>query len=215
MHRISSILSRPEPAKWVFYGDSITHGAVHTHGQRDYTEHFAERLRTELGRTQDIVIKTAISGNTTRDLLATFDWRVASLQPDVVFLMIGMNDCSTSRDLPLTEFRHNLETLAGKIHALGALAVLQTTCPILPNGAPDREGNFPAYMQAVRDAAAAHQLPLVDHETFWKANAQKHFYWMEDAFHPNGAGHAAFAQKIFRRCGIFDPASATCRIFVP
>ncbi|HRJ70997.1 MAG TPA: SGNH/GDSL hydrolase family protein [Terrimicrobiaceae bacterium] len=215
MHQISSILARPEPAKWVFYGDSITHGAFHTFGQRDYTEHFAERLRTELGRAQDIVMKTAISGNTTRALLETFDWRVASLQPDVVFVMIGMNDCSTGRDIPLAEFRSNLESVIRKIQALGAVPVLQTTCPILPNSAPDREGNFPQYMQAVRECAAALALPFVDHEEHWKAHSTQHYYWMSNAFHPNGAGHLAFAHELFRKLGIFDPASATCRLFVP
>ncbi len=215
MHRISSILSRPEPAKWIFYGDSITHGAVHTFGQRDYTEHFTERLRLELGRTQDIVIKTAISGNTTRDLLATFDWRVASLQPDVVFVMIGMNDCSAARNLPLAEFRDNLKILAGRIQELGALAVFQTTCPILPNSNPDREGQFVAYMQAIRETAAALDLPFVDHEAYWKANASKHYYWMSNEFHPNGDGHLAFAHELFRQLGIFDPAANTCRLYVP
>ena len=50
------------PLRWVFTGDSITHGAVHTYGWRDYTELFSERLRYEMGRRRDMVIKTGISG---------------------------------------------------------------------------------------------------------------------------------------------------------
>lgn len=215
MKCIQALLSRKEPVKWLFYGDSITHGAVHTSGGRDYTEHFSERVRTELGRGQDIVIKTAISGNTTRDLLETFDWRVASLRPDVVFLMIGMNDCSVGRNLPLEEFQANLVKLVEQIESPGSRLVLQTTCPILPGTAADREGNFPAYMQAIRDLAESRSLPLIDHEAYWRQHPGKHFYWMNNAFHPNAAGHIVFAHEVFRQLGIFDANANTCRLFVP
>ena len=62
MQRIHKLLSSPKPLKWLFYGDSITHGAFHTFGARDYTELFSERIRGEMTRAQDIVIKTALSG---------------------------------------------------------------------------------------------------------------------------------------------------------
>lgn len=216
MHKAHALLSdREKPVKWLFYGDSITHGAVHTFGQRDYTEHFSERVRTELGRAQDIVIKTAISGYTTRDLLAAFDWRVAAFRPDAVFLMIGMNDCCAGRNIALAEFQENLRILVKKIDDFGGLPILQTTCPILPGSAPDREQNFPSFMNAVRELAAKRSLTLIDHEAFWKANVDKHYCWMSTGFHPNGAGHLAFAREIFRKFGIFDENSKTCRLFLP
>lgn len=216
MQRVRSLLENKEtPLKWLFYGDSITHGARHTFGGRDYTEHFSERVRTELGRPRDIVIKTAISGNTTENLLKDFDWRCGQFQPHVVFLMIGMNDCSTGRNLPLETFEANLHELCNRIEGLGALTVLQTTCPILPGTAPDREPNFPAYMEAIRRVACARQLPLVDHEAYWKENIGRHFFWMSNAFHPNQYGHTAFAHELFRALGIFDPASPTCSLYVP
>ena len=46
-------------------------------GWRDYTQLFNERVRGELGRINDVVINTAISGNTTDNLLAGFDERAA------------------------------------------------------------------------------------------------------------------------------------------
>src|SRR5262245_38050003 len=52
---IKQLLARPEPVTWVFTGDSITHGALHTRGWRSYPEHFAERVRWELKRMRDIV----------------------------------------------------------------------------------------------------------------------------------------------------------------
>ena len=55
MEQVKELLRGEYPVKWLFYGDSITHGALHTFGWRDYTELFAERLRFELGRTMDTV----------------------------------------------------------------------------------------------------------------------------------------------------------------
>ena len=46
LNRIRALLAdKSHPLTWVFTGDSITHGAKHTHGSRTYVEHFAERVR--------------------------------------------------------------------------------------------------------------------------------------------------------------------------
>lgn len=214
MERITSLLSDSTPLKWLFYGDSITHGAFHLAGSRDYTEHFTERVRSEMGRSRDVVIKTAISGNTTRDLLNDFDWRAGQLRHNVVFLMIGMNDCSTTRELPLEEFEANLHKLTDRFEEIGTLIVFQTTCPIVPGTAPDREPRFFEYMEAIRRVAAARGYPLVDHTAHWQAHADQHFLWMSNAFHPNAHGHLAFARFLHQRLGIHDPQSITGRLFL-
>ena len=215
MERLRQLAKRPDPVKWLFIGDSITHGALHTFGWRDYVELFAERVRFELGRGMDVVVNTAISGDSTRGLLATFDWRVKQFRPDAVFIMIGMNDCSTSRAIGLTEFEENLTRLADGVLALGAVPALETSCPIRAGGDPSREPSFGACMEAVRRVAAARSLPLIDHERYWRERAVRTTYWMSDAIHPNEYGHRAFAECLFREMGIHDPASQTCRLHVP
>ncbi|HEU5326569.1 MAG TPA: hypothetical protein VFU78_00670, partial [Thermomicrobiales bacterium] len=50
MGPVRALLQGVEPVRWVFAGDSITHGAAHTIGWRDYTELFGERVRWELRR---------------------------------------------------------------------------------------------------------------------------------------------------------------------
>src|SRR5580704_17629260 len=67
---VKELLAGKEPVAWVFTGDSITHGALHTKGWRSYPEHFAERVRWEMKRMRDIVINTGISGDKTDGLLA-------------------------------------------------------------------------------------------------------------------------------------------------
>jgi len=215
LDQVRALLKSERPIKWIFTGDSITHGALHTFGWRDYVELFAERVRFELGRVMDLILNSAISGHTTRELLSGFDWRIGQFRPDAVLIMIGMNDCSESRGISCGEFSANLGQLVGKIRDLGAIPVLQTTCPILPGQAPDRTPHFPAYMEAIRQVAAAHKLPLIDHEQFWRNRAGSHFYWMSDGFHPNECGHRAFAFCLYQALGIFDPASHSCRLHLP
>lgn len=215
MKRIKTLLHQPEPRKWLFYGDSITHGARHTYGHRDYVELFTERLRFELGRTMDIVINSAISGDNTRGLLQGFDWRVGQFSPDIVFIMIGMNDCSDLNDIPPATFRENLEQLSARIESLGALPVFQTTCPILPGHAPDRAPRFDQYMENVRAVARERTMPLIDHTAFWREHPEEHFFWMNNEFHPNQYGHRAFAKRIFQALGLWSPDSACCQFYLP
>ena len=215
MERIRRFLKSPEPVKWLFYGDSITHGALHTFGGRDYTELFAERVRFELGRTMDVVLNTAISGNTTRPLLEGFDWRVTQFNPDVVLLMIGMNDCSANNEVTLEAFSANLRELVDRIGALDSETVLQTTCPILPGSSQDREPHFDAYMDAIRNLARERDLPLIDHTEHWRRHSDKHDYWMSNAFHPNHHGHCAFARLLYDALDIYDPESHCCRLYYP
>ena len=113
---------------WVFYGDSITHGAVHTHGWRSFPEIIQERVRTELGRPMDVFINSGNSGQTSLNLVndAQYDWQVRQRKPNIVLLLIGCNDivrdnCGTAED-----FRGRLTTLVERIRQDGAIPVLQT-----------------------------------------------------------------------------------------
>jgi lysophospholipase L1-like esterase len=223
MKRIRNLLHSKKPVKWLFYGDSISHGALHTFGWRDYTELFSERVRFELSRVDDIVIKTAFSGNTTRDLLASFDWRVKQFDPQAVFIMIGMNDCAmgeTGARVPLSEFRTNLLSLVQSIRQISeCLPVLQTSNPVLPSAAPEREPYLDAYMETIRNVAECEGVPLIDHGKHWKMETDgqpsRLYSWMNDPIHPNAMGHRVFSELIFKEAGILDQQSCTCRLFHP
>ena len=58
MHRLHQLLKSPAPVKWLFYGDSLTEGSLHTFGYRDFVQLFEERIRCEceLKRPNDIMI---------------------------------------------------------------------------------------------------------------------------------------------------------------
>lgn len=213
--QITELLQVDKPITWLFYGDSITQGALHTSGCRDYGELFGERIRWELGRSMDVVINTAISGNTTRELIETFEWRVARFLPNIAFLMIGVNDCHPEYLISYEQFYNNLETLVSMFHKINTLLVLQTSNPMLPGATSERERYFPDYMDAVRKIAAAGNIPLIDHAKHWQQNVERHYYWMSDGVHPNEYGHRVFAHLLLNELGLFDPQSRTCRLFIP
>lgn len=216
MQQVKKLLTDKKPLTWIFYGDSITHGSSHTFGWRDYTELFAERIRGELGRTMDMVIDSGISGDNTRGLLESFEWRVGRFNPDVVFVMIGMNDCSEDNPIDLKEFTENLRTLTSRIRDTGAIPIMQTTCPIIAHQAPDREPQFAAYMEAIRQVSDETNVPFIDHTKYWQDNEEHIFFWMSNPFHPNEKGHRAFAKLIFQSLNIWDiEHSYTCQFLIP
>jgi len=214
---IKELLARKEPVTWVFTGDSITHGAMHTRGWRSYPELFAERVRWELKRMRDIVVNTGVSGDRTQGLLPDLDWRVLHLRPDVVSVMLGMNDSSygpVGRDL----FRKELTAIVTKVMAAGAIPILNTPNTVYAKNAPTQT-DLAAYAQVVRDVSLGTRAVLVDHYADWektKPDQESLLKWLDDqSIHPGVYGHRELARQIFRELGIFDEDSPTCQLEVP
>ena len=215
--KLQKLLAGKSPAlTWVFTGDSITHGAKHTDGTRSYVEHFAERVRWELGRVNDIVINTGISGDKADGILKSFDWRVARFKPDVISIMIGMNDCSRGPE-KREEFRQNVRSLIRRSRELGAIPILHTMNTVEPSSARDR-GDLPAYVAIIGEVAREEKTILVDHWHHWKIHCdtpEKLKPWLNDPIHPGARGHREMAILTFPGMGIFDPKSPTCQSIAP
>lgn len=210
----AAIANKEQALKWIFTGDSITQGAKHTLGYRSYPEIFSEHLRFEMNRARDFVINTAVSGHTTNEILADFDWRVAQFSPAVVSLMIGTNDAAKSRRIPIDVYGENLEILVEKIRAINAIPVLHTpnTIDMGTDPSKNERSDLPFFVDRMRKVAAKHNLILVDHWQFWEANREKVVAetWRNDPLHPNGKGHLEMARLLFQQLGICDDRSFTC-----
>lgn len=214
MSAIAPLLTRSEPTKWVFAGDSITHGALHTIGWRDYTEHFTERVRWELKRTRDVVIKTGISGWTIRHIADDLDWNVLQFKPDCVSINVGMNDCNQG-ETGLEAFRTTYLETIDRIHeATGAAVLLHTPNGVLPTTNEARLQHLEAYTESVRALAQQTGSLLVDHYAEWQATGMGGgiHSWMSDGCHPNEYGHRVMAFTLFHALGIWDDASLVCRL---
>ena len=206
-------LKSSAPLTWVFTGDSITHGALHTHGWRSYVEHFAERVRWEMQRMRDVVINTGISGERAPGLLADFDHRVLRFRPDVVSIMIGMNDATEGQN-GHEKFRSALDTMLDRLGREDQLVTILHT----PNTVTRFEAirkDLPAYAEIVRALARQHEVILVDQEKLWIERGGPIEYLLDDGtLHPNGAGHVLMTHHLLKAIDLWDPASAVCRFFV-
>jgi acyl-CoA thioesterase-1 len=213
LERINEILRDSKPHIWIFTGDSITHGAKHTAGQRSYPQIFEERLRWELARTRDWVINTGISSQTTAAILQDFEWRVSRFQPSVVSLMIGTNDCAKAELSPAV-FEKNLIAIIEKVRALNAVPILHTPNPIILNLSPERK-TLPDYVNVIRQVAGSAKVLLVDNHEYWEKRQSKFLndiyrQWLNDRLHPNAVGHQQIARLLFKTLNMFDPEAPTC-----
>jgi lysophospholipase L1-like esterase len=213
---VATLIAGDRPLRWLFTGDSITHGAFHTSGERDYVQLFEERLRWELGRRRDHVIRTAISGRRVADLEDDLEWSVLDYRPDVVSLMFGLNDCATPNPDPAT-FADTYHRVIRRVQDGGAVVVLHTPNRLLGTETPERQANLPAYVDAVRAVAHETGVLLVDHYAHWaEADAQNAVeYWIDHGCHPNAAGHRVLARSLLLELDLWDPSSATGRFYIP
>lgn len=209
---IQGMLKGNNPLTWVFTGDSITQGASHTHGYRSYPEIFSERVRWEMRRLRDIVINTAISGNTTADILNDFEWRIERFKPSIVSLMIGTNDCA-NRKVSLNSFKSNLNQLLNNIVDIGAIPILHTPNIIDKEKAVDRS-SLSEYVAVIQNVSLERKIVLIDHWSFWNKIQKETVVkkWLDDPIHPNGKGHGKMAHLIFKELGIFDSSQPACNI---
>lgn len=197
-----------ESMTWVFAGDSITHGCLHTHGARNYVEHCTEVLRWEAGRPTDVAINVGVSGWQVPDLLSDFEFRLRRFAPDVVTLMLGTNDSTTGRT-GVSAFSSGLEELVGRITDLGTHLVLQVPPPV--RGERSGRTALPLYCDAIRDVAQRLSVQVVDHERDWKEQFPDGVVdeWLDDDIHPNAAGHLRMSRTLLAGLGIpGDPLSA-------
>ncbi|MFK4788326.1 SGNH/GDSL hydrolase family protein [Microbacterium sp. ZW T5_56] len=214
--RLRALLSAADPITWVLTGDSITHGLVHTQGARNYVDHLHELVRGDLGRSRDAMINTAISGWRTAQLLADFDHRVARWQPQIVTLMIGTNDCSSSGKVPLIsadEYAASLEDFVTRVRRLDAIPVLLTPPPVDERHAPER-ARVPEFAHAMRTVARAHRVVLVDVFTRFQERGRDRidgvpWQLLADPFHPNATGHALIARELATALGLARRDSET------
>lgn len=214
---LRGLLASGAPLTWVLTGDSITHGLIHTRGARNYVDHLHELIRGDLGRVQDAVINTAITGWRADLILDDFDRRVAHWRPDVVTLMIGTNDCTTQWLDPVIEaadFVSSVTDFVRRVRALGAVPVLQTPPTADLRHAPDR-ARIGEFAQAIRDVSTREGVILVDQfAAFAEFSAgtgpgNDDIAWglLDDAFHPSAAGHALLALGLAEELGLDLPGS--------
>lgn len=202
----------------VALGDSITHGAGHADvtEQTTFRHLVATDLADRLGRPVEVV-NAGVNGDIVPGALERLQADVIDHRPDIATIMFGGNDAGYYRpetdgfaDTPrvaLADFRATLAEIVTRITSANVTAVLMTSPPMTDRywGAdlePYRRHGLnylvAAYAQAVRDLAAARDIPLVDvYAAFSDVPGALDFF--PDGLHPDPRGHRLIADRLLDR----------------
>ncbi|WP_158560442.1 SGNH/GDSL hydrolase family protein [Paenibacillus contaminans] len=213
------------PVSVVTLGDSWTYGSVadgwheaKAAGMDRELIHgsWAMQLRRtvqERNRSSSVV-NSGQGGWTAKQGLEAFDRLVAEFRPDLVVLNFGINDWR--KNVPLDDYRSDMETIIDRAEALGAACLLWTSGPVSLAGEQDfgwgepldpqnYEHRFNAYNDTIKAIAADRGLPLADAERIiweeWHAGTDLSG-WFYDAFHFKQEGHDRIHDAIARKLGL-------------
>jgi lysophospholipase L1-like esterase len=151
---------------------------------------------------------SGIGGFTSRGLAAGWDDLVLAHEPDLVTLLVGVNDCNFrliehEAGVDVEEYAEHLEDVVGRTLSAGAQMILLEPFYLrLPDTADDGERRtrkaLAAYQAEMRDCAARHGLPFVA--------LQRHFDEQlrhrpasdlcPEPVHPNRWGHLLIAHHL-------------------
>jgi len=207
----------------VFAGDSVT--------DMESTQPVGEGLFDNLGRSYVRIVEnmlstwypevflrvtnSGISGNTSRDLLQRFQRDVLDLNPDWVFICIGINDvwrqfdCPAMRDLQVMpeEYAANMEKMIVSLKGKVKGTFLITPYYMEPNSDDWMRRRMDEYGEICRQLAQEHGCGFIDlQRVFNQYFAFRHSSYIAwDRIHPNQIGATIIAREILNHCG-FDYA---------
>ena len=189
------------PLRLVVLGDSVTAGSVATDLRSDelYVHHLQQELQRSVCPIE--LIPSALDGVDTGYALKRFDRMVAVHQPDVVCVMLGLNDFhppGSRKPITPKQYDQNLRQLIDRIHEIRAQPILATPTPRIDQEESDaNEAGFcdlmRDYVNAAMSVAENCSLRLIDaYSPFFRlGNLQR---LIPDGIHPGPQGHKVIAQ---------------------
>lgn len=194
----------------LFCGDSITDcgrnraaapGDPSGWGQ-GYVFQIAARLSAELAAYGPTFTNRGIGGNRICDLESRLESDVLALQPDVVSLLIGINDVWRRYDSglisPLDEFAASYRRILERLRGAEIEVVLLEPflLPVPADRRAWREDLNPK-IDALRDLAREYETTYVPLDGLFAAASTRRdeAFWLPDGVHPSPAGHALIAAR--------------------
>jgi len=195
----------------LFIGDSITdaqrrelpfrplgQGYVNFAGHLLFARHPELDLRIE---------NRGVSGDTTRELKARWQADCLALRPDVLSVMIGINDLWRNfkpideidkTHVPAEEYKRNLRWLLGEaVSCCGCRLVLMEPFYFCRARQDPMRRQLDAYLEAVRALAGEYKAVLVPLQQAYEKLMDRvpENRWADDRVHPNPWAHAWIAQQ--------------------
>lgn len=195
----------------LFQGDSITDTGRNRENDNNKGFGYANMVSGELGASepyQYVFYNRGISGNRVVDLFARMKADMINLKPDIMSILIGVNDVwheyTRQNGVSAEKFELVYDLMVEELlRELPGLKLMLLEPFVLPGSAteateehPDRWKFFsrevPLRAQAAKRIAEKYDLPFIPlQEMFTRVNADAPFsgYWLRDGVHPTPAGH--------------------------
>lgn len=179
--------------RYLALGDSYTIGTGATDGSRSWPSIIAKRLNAQL-------TNPAVNGYTTLDLIREELPYVARVKPDLVSVLIGVNDLVQGRTLD--QYRKSLTTIYDAIRGTPVVAVSIPTWSYVPaaadfGGAPEVEKLTGAFNEVAIEEATARDFTWVDIGPASTSKIGSKGWIASDRLHPGDAQYAAWAEAIW------------------
>lgn len=155
-------------------------------------------------------INRGISGNRAKDLLARWEEDCVKLKPDLVSILIGVNDTwrrfDSNDPTGAEEFAAHYRALLRRTRdAIGArLVIMEPFVLPVPEDRRAWRTDLDPKIQVARDLAREFGAVYVPLDGVFAAAAclQPPAFWAADGVHPSPAGHALIAQAWLRAVGV-------------
>ncbi len=212
MNILEKTFNRPN-TKVCFLGDSITHRGLFI----DELYEYYLKSDKKMGRLE--MYNLGISGDTAGGALKRIDDDVMYHDPDVVVIMLGMNDITgglykkgeyseeieAKRQANLETYKTNMTAIIDKLEGYGVEVVLCTPTPYddVTDTVYERSVGLGKCAEWLREVAAERGYKLIDHfANMYPICSQK--YIGSDFVHPNALGHHLMAQSVLLSLGYID-----------
>ena len=206
----------------LFQGDSITDGGRQRTGSdynhimgQDYAYILAAQLGAEYPERNLTFLNRGISGDRVIDLAARWQTDALDLKPDVLSILVGINDTLATGDRAETveQYEATYDSLLAKTTAaLPATKIVLGEPFILPVG--KYKENYAAQLAEVKKRqavvarlASKYHLPLIHYQEIFDDACKKApaDHWSWDGIHPTYAGHGLMAQEWLKEVNAFWP----------
>ena len=219
---IQNLLSAKESGQitWLFMGDSITHGAAWTLGHDSISQTFEKYLHDVMGRTDDVVVNTAVSGattNGTKSTISNIQYRLTQYEdavPDVVSIMLGTNDFGNTDQ---ATYRANMETIikairgGDEVEGVNPDAFIILRCPTYATSRKGIDERYGTVLKEIADADTTHHTIYIDQYTPIADVADSTYTWITNTqlfygnnLHPGPLGQLIMARQFIRALGLWN-----------
>ncbi len=196
--RLAEKLAAAQPVTIVSLGDSVTGVYYHTGGRRAYPEMLQIALEKASPGAKVTVINAGVSGNSTQDALKRLQKDVLDHKPDLVTVMLGLNDMVR---VPIADYQANLKTMIEKCRGIGAEVLLCTPNAVIESGGRPT-AKLVEYCDAMKEVGKKRNVPVCDcyaaHAALRERDPLAWRLMMSDGIHPNMDGHKLNAIAICR-----------------